>query len=336
VKLIALVCCLFFLLVSPALAGKAYAPPPGKLFHGVSDTGQLKQFEKFEKLVGSHPAVMSSYEVWDRRGAIEDTIRRWEKARVRGMISLSTAAGHGFPALITSKQIANGRGDGFLVWLGRTLKDWNRPVYLNIFPEMNGAWNAYCAFKRNGVRRKGNSTKQFKQAYRRISLIVSGGRVKKINRKLRGLKMPKIRAATRLRLSRPKVATMYVPQWRGGPERKDNGPMSYWPGSQYVDWGGIDQFASWPNIPEIRKMQQRFKDKPFFIGEYGLNGADDTAWLKEIFSFIKQSSRAKMLVYHQGFGKPNPFRLQHYPNSAKLIGQEVAKSRFLSYPPEFK
>jgi len=77
---------------------------------------------------------------------------------------------------ITPAQIANGTGDGFLLGLNHAISHLGRTVYVRPLAEMNGHWNAYCAYDASG-RPKGAqySTAEFRKAFARIYLAVHGG-----------------------------------------------------------------------------------------------------------------------------------------------------------------
>ena len=51
--------------------------------------------------------------------------------------------------------------------------------------EMNGSWNPYCAYNADGsARGHGHSTKSFRHAWRRFTMIIRGGSVARINARL--------------------------------------------------------------------------------------------------------------------------------------------------------
>ena len=62
------------------------------------------------------------------------------------MLHISTSKGYGDPAVITPAEIAEGRGDRYLLSLSKRIAEAGRPVYIRLLPEMNQANNAYCAF----------------------------------------------------------------------------------------------------------------------------------------------------------------------------------------------
>ena len=100
-------------LVAPAAAGAgAYAPPHGHAYHGVSDTGDVADFETFSDQVGAHPALLQDFFHW-RVPLTTGALYRWGKTDTRGVLSLSTATGDGVE-MITSRQIAMGKDDRYM------------------------------------------------------------------------------------------------------------------------------------------------------------------------------------------------------------------------------
>ena len=165
-------------------AAKSFAPPHHRIFHGVSDTSNNRDFHRFAKRVGAHPAVLEDFYHWDTP-LTTGALKRWHKTRTRGVLSLSTAAGVG-PERINPRQIAKGKGDHYLVRLNQSIVRSHQVVYIRPFGEMNGSWNPYCAYNSDGTRHgRSHSTRKFRRAWRRMVLIVRGGKVKKINHKLR-------------------------------------------------------------------------------------------------------------------------------------------------------
>ena len=322
-----------------ATAGKTYPPKRGKIFHGLTYSGQSSDTLLFNKQTRSHAAISNYYVTWG--DSIQQAIEHWDEQRMRGLLTITASRGHSKPGLVSPKQIVRGRADAFLLQINRTLGKWRDPVYISLFPEMNGHWNSYSAFEQNGSRRKGNSTKRFRQEWKRTTLMLRGGRTKQINQKLRKLKMRPINYKHSLyprkqrRLAKPKVSMLWIPQSHGSPNIRGNGPGDYWPGRRYVDWVGADTFSKFPNFDGLnslrRKFAKRYK-KPMMIGEYAPWGSDDTAWVKQLHAWAHRYTR--MFVYYQGFGEiGNPFQLELYPNTKKLLRRLLNNRRVQSYAP---
>src|SRR5437879_1584245 len=136
---------LVFACCASGAAARAYLPPAGHVFAGLTGGTSIVPFER---MVGKHPPVFEIYMTWD-------TPTRWLAGpdpafRARLALHLSTAPGYAEPGVISPRAIALGRSDGFLVGLGRNLARSGRIVYLRIMGEPNGHWNAYSAYNADG------------------------------------------------------------------------------------------------------------------------------------------------------------------------------------------
>ena len=146
----------------------------GKIYAGVSDTGRKRDYRAFTDLVGTHVAVLQSFQTWGSWQ--EDHRQAWKRTETRGMLSISTTGSYEGAEVISPRQIRRGRGDGYLMRVGRELDAWDRPTYIRLLPEMNGHWNPYCAFNEDGSKRDAaHSTAQFRKAWIRSVLIIRGG-----------------------------------------------------------------------------------------------------------------------------------------------------------------
>lgn len=315
--------------------GKAYLPTTGKIFAGTSDTGQTSDFREYRRRAGAHPAVMQSFESW---GYVpREALRRWEDTNTRGMMSLSTAECWRCPDAISPRSIARGRGDRYIVALGRALAKRREPTYLRLLPEMNGHWNRYSAFEASGEPRdRAHSTNSFKQAWRRFVLIVRGGGRRAIDKRLRRLGLPPIRVRTGRKLPRPKVAIAWVPQSTGSPDVPGNQPADYFPGWKYVDWVGADVYGKYPNIAGVASLYRRYSKRPFMIGEWSPWDVDRPRFVKDLFGWIEEHRRTRMTVYYQGFGEgaDNPYELADYPRSTRAMRHVLNARRYLRFAPE--
>jgi hypothetical protein len=318
-------------------AGMAYARPylpPGKhIFAGLTGGNSISAYQH---MVGKHPAVFEDYMTWD-------TPTSWISGsdpsfRSRLGIELSTSKGYGDAGVISPEGIARGRSDGFLVRLNRNLAHSGRIFYIRIMGEMDGYWNAYSAFSADGAfRGEQNSPHYFIEAWRRTVLILRGGRLSGINRRLRALGLPAVkrRLVPTGALPRPKVAFLWVPQDAGSPEIAANSPGVYWPGSAYVDWVGTDFYSSYPNFSLLDDFYSEFTGKPFVISEWAVYGGDDPTFVRELFAWVLAHPRVRLIDYYQGFTPQSPANLAHYPASRRALRSELHSKRFLAYPPEY-
>jgi hypothetical protein len=309
---------------------KAYTAPKGKVLVGV--TGG-RTADGYADAVGRRPAVFQFFVAWGDR--FHYAYRRARQARAGLMVHLSTYDGAGTRERITPRAIAIGRGDRYLVTLGRDLAARHQPIYLRLLGEMNNASNPYSAFHHNGkVRRESHSPRWFRQAWRRTALIVRGGGVGRIDARLRALGLPRLRSRAR-RLPRPRVALQWAPMTAGSPDLPGNAPQRYWPGAAYVDWVGTDFYSRYPNFRGLERFYDdpRWAGKPFVFGEWGMWGRDEPDFVRRFFAFVEAHRRVRMLSYNQGNRPTSTLRLYHYPKAARAIRDELRSGRYSGRPP---
>jgi hypothetical protein len=214
------------------------------------------------------------------------------------MIGLSTRGKDGREA-ITPRQIAQGKGDGYLIALNRAVNAWGKRIYIRPFGEMNGYWSAYCAFTKQGGAKGGHSTADFKRAFARVYLIVHGGAAAAIDAKLKRLGMPGIRGDLPAN-PMPDTRVIWNPQGFGNPDIPANSAQAYYPGDAYVDVVGDDLYdirgkAEWAASEALYKGHP---NKPFSFPEWGLWGIDDPAFIRTMGTFVRAHRRTEMLSYY--------------------------------------
>jgi hypothetical protein len=218
---------------------KSYVAPKDKVIVGV--TGG-RTVGGYVRAAGKPPGVFQFFVAWgDRFGY---AYRRAHEAGAGLMVHLSTYNGPDTEERTTPRDIALGREDRYLYALGRDFKRYGRPVYLRLFSEMNNAANPYSAYDADGKPRgAAHAQYWFRQAWRRVDLVLKGGRAVTVDRRLRRLGMPRLRGRHGRRLARPHVALQWVPMTAGSPNLGGNRPAAYWPGGRYVDWIGTDFYS---------------------------------------------------------------------------------------------
>jgi hypothetical protein len=314
-----------------------YVPPKGKIYAGVSDTGQGSDYREYRKATRAHPAVMQAFESWGNVPG--EAIRRWQDTNTRGMISLSTGRCWMCEPVISAQSIASGKGDRFLLALAKALDKHDEPTYIRLFPEMNGHWNGYCAYNGGGSARKDeHSTANFKRAWKRIVTILRGGDRKKVEQKLKKLNLAKLKAKSKSRMPTPKVAFGWVPHSFSTPNIPGNQPADYFPGYDFVDWVGGDIYGSSPSFAGLDSLYKKYSKAPFMIGEWAPRGRDDPGFTSNLFKWVEKHKRTKMAVYYQGFGEgpDNEFEIGDYPKSRSVIRKRLNSKKYLSYAPENK
>jgi hypothetical protein len=336
--------------LAPAAGARAWVPPKGKIWHGVSDTGHVADFRRFNRQVDDHTALSQVFFHWGvplTSGALD----RWEATDARGILSLSTAPG-GQPEVVSPRRIASGREDHYMLRLNASIGESGQVVYIRPFAEMNLHVNPYSAFNADGSKRdRKHSTKAFRAAWRRLVTIVRGGSRAAVNRRLLGLGLPRIyraeaedspvyeRKGVPEQLRRPRVAFMWMPLTRGSPDVPGNGPWDYWPGRRYVDWAGTDAYAKFANRTLWRNLNRfyrspRLRGMPFAIGEYAPWDADPgAAFVTRMHRWARRHRRTRALVYFRSVNTTNEFNLQYYPDAKRALRRILDFRRYQDWAP---
>jgi hypothetical protein len=317
-------------LVAPAAQAVAspYLPPSGRVFAGVTGSNDP---QRFAKQVGKHQPVYQLFTSWD--AAPERLLAKAAAIRARPMLHVATGTD---PARerISPGAIARGDGDSYLLRLNHAIDQAGAITYIRLMAEMNGHWNAYCAYDASGRSRgRDHSTRAFVRAWRRTVLIVRGGDVAAIDGRLRELKLPPVRTDS-TSLPRVRVAFLWVPQTAGNPDTSANSPQAYWPGAAYVDWVGTDFYSRFPNFTGLSHFYADFRGKPFVFGEWAMWGGDDPAFVDRLLRFAGSHDRVRMLMYNQGNRPDGPFVLTRYPRARRAIERWLSSDRFAPFAPE--
>jgi hypothetical protein len=318
-------------------------PPKGKVYFGWTDSGKLKRYQRFARVLGKHLPVIATYDHW-QRGNVREAFARWEQARVRPMLSLQTGPIDRTP--ITPRGIATGKGDDYLLFLHRRFGAYGRPAYIRFLPEPNGHWNPYAPFNADGSSR-GPAYKTYwhRLAWRRLVIVVrDGGTLRHVNTRLRKNHLPRLGRRAGIEppetLEPTRTAFVWTPQTFGSPNLPRNMPRWFWPGRKFVDWVGTDFYSSFPNWSALKGFYHQFKRKPFAFGEWGVWGADDPGFVRHMLKFARTHRRVRMLVYYNGGSLddgvgPNPFDIKHRPRSRDLLRARLRRPRYPAFAPEW-
>ncbi len=325
-------------LAALALAGPARAgllePPGKKVYFGVSDTGDPADFGAFGRDTGQHPAVIQSFRAWG--SDFPQSIRRWQTARARPMLHITTADPNDGHELISPAAIAAGGGDGYLIRLNKLFWRKKMRAYIRPLGEPNRCLNVYAAYDCEGKRRgAAHSTRNYKLAFRRIYVIVhGGGKARVINRRLAAAGLPPLTVNVR-GLPKAPIAVIWSPLPAGSPTVPHNRPRHFYPGSRWVDWAGTDFYAAYPDWKSLNGVYKRFRGKPFAITEWGVEAGDDPAFVNRLFRWVKNHPRAKMLVYYQDFGSSSSYRIQNWSASLSVLRNRLSWRLFPPYAQGF-
>ena len=297
-------------------------PAAGKLLLGVVGPKPAD----FDRLTGKHHALHVIFATFASN--VDELISSEYAAGRLPILSLSSS--------VAPADIASGAEDGRYLTLAATLNASGNNVWVRVLPEMNGAWNAWCAFDLSGRSRGPKyATHQLVRAFRRIALILRGGPIATINAKLRAARLPALRTAGGDIAASGKVAIIWNPQGHGTPFIDANGPAAYWPGPTYVDIVADDMYSdsaepSWQGMDTLYAYA-----KPFLVAEWGLKGEDDTVFASRMFTWISSHPRLIGLVYfNKGWsGGSGIYELRSKPRSLAIYRRAIRNPRFLSELP---
>ena len=316
---------------APGAGAAVYGPPPGTVFHGGLGGYGPGAVADFTRESGKHPAVFQYFVNWRSQprdlGFVERLVTQTEDAGSRTALAVTTN-----DTPLTPRAIARGQGDGFLVGLNAIMaRHPATPTYVRLLSEMNNGANSYAAYDERGRSRgPANAPRQFVRAWRRATLVLRGGDVATMNRRLARLHLPPVRTSAST-LPRPPVSMQWVPLTGGNPETARNDPAHWWPGSRYVDWVGTTWYSMFTRSDAFSHFMGRrpWRSKPFVFGEYGVWGADDPAFISRFFGFVGAHRRVGMISYYQSALLKPAFRLASHPRSRSALRRRLRSPRFL-------
>jgi hypothetical protein len=272
--------------------------------------GVLGNPDRFDSIVGSRSSVHHVIMGFGQSSGV--------RATRPGRIPLWGFSMRGY----TARQIANGAGDGFLAALNQAAASAPGRVYLRPWGEMNGHWNDYCAFNRDGSSRgAARSTASFRKAFARAYLIIHG--VQNANDRLRMLGLPPVSAGL-TPAPFPRVRVIWNPQGYGSPDVPGNSAAAYYPGDAFVDVVGDDLYnirfkAEWAAADALYRAHPR---KPFAFPEWANWGIDDPSFVTRMAGFVTAHPRTELLVYYNG-NQASEFDLTRFPRSRAAYRQRI-------------
>jgi hypothetical protein len=325
---VALICCGA---AANAQAG-ALLPKGKKVFFGVSDTGNSADFGHFSTALKKHPALIESFRSWG--SDFPDSIERWQAARARPVLHITTAdAGDGHE-LISPRSIAQGYGDEYLIRLNALFWAKKMPAYIRPLGEPNRCLNVYASYDCAGnLRDAAHKPRWYRLAFRRIYIVLhGGGKRAQIDARLAKAGLPPLQGEA-AGLPKAPVAVIWSTLPAGSPTVPQNRPKHFYPGDEYVDWVGTDFYADNQDWKALTGLYNRFATKPFAIPEFGLSSSDDPAYVTQLMVWARRHPRCKMLVYYQDFGSTSSYRIQKYPASLAALSDALHLPIFPAFAP---
>jgi hypothetical protein len=321
------------LLAIASSAGAGSLLPRGdRIFFGVSDTGNPADFGHFSTDLDKHPALIETFRTWGTD--FPDSIQRWQDARARPVLHISTADKSDGHELISPRSIAQGYGDGYLLRLNKLFWAKKMRAYIRPLGEPNRCINVWAAYDCEGnAKDAAHRPRWYKAAFRRMYILLhGGGKAATIDERLAEAGLPPLNSDVR-GLPKAPVAVMWSVLPAGSPTVPQNRPRFFFPGFRYVDWVGTDFYSDNQDWKALFGLYRRFAPKPFAIPEFGVSEGDDPRYIEHLMAWVKNHPRCKMLVYYQDFGSTSRYRLQNYPASESVLDRMIHSGRFPHFAP---
>jgi hypothetical protein len=320
-------------LIGPAGAEAGSLLPRGKkIFFGVSDTGDPADFGQFSAALHKHPALIESFRTW---GAdFPESIERWQEARARPVLHITTADTADGHELIDPRAIAQGYGDEYLIRLNMLFWAKKMPAYIRPLGEPNRCLNVYASYDCGGtLRDAAHKPRWYRLALRRIYIVLhGGGKRAQIDARLADAGLPALRSEVN-GLPKAPIAVIWSTLPAGSPTVPQNRPKHFYPGDEYVDWVGTDFYSDNQDWKALTGLYNRFASKPFSLPEFGVSSGDDPAYMTRLMIWVRRHDRCKMLIYYQDFGSTSAYRIQNYPASLAALSDALHHPVFPAFAP---
>src|SRR5262245_28519377 len=277
--------------------------------------GVLGGRERFDQLTGQHTLVGHVIAGWGQ-GPVSNILEALGETPMLGIRTDGSLSAH---------DVAFGRGDDWLAEINQAIASRQGLVYIRPFPEMNGHWNDYCAYNRDGSSRgPAHSAAALKKALARVYLLVHGGPLGAVNAKLRRLGLPATRVSELATNPRSRVRVVWNPQGYGSPDLPGNSAAAYYPGDAYVDVVANDLYnirgsAAWDANDQLYAAHRK---KPYAIAEWANWGFDNPAFIARMAAFVR-THRVQFVAYYNG--RPgSPWDIAAQPRSRTAYRHLIA------------
>ena len=276
------------------LAGLVLAPAG----HGAVTLGLYGDAERFNDLTGQHSTSKHRFPSWGLPpGQIDAAI---ENHGPVPLISIIPKLRNGGGEAHSPRGLARGYGDAYLIQLSLAFNRFGTKAFVRPLPEMNGHWAMYCAYNKDGSKRgPAYSQTAFKNAFRRIYVILKGGTRERMNQRLARFGLPRISVDLP---PNPQVRVIWNPQGFGSPNVPGNMPAAYWPGPGFVDVVGNDLYdiayrATWEAADDL---YDQYPGKGHAFPEWGLWGIDHPDFIRRMRAFVDSHPRVELLSWYNG------------------------------------
>jgi hypothetical protein len=192
--------------------------------------------------------------------------------------------------------------------------------------EMNGDWYSWGGYKNGGATTTGygdptkaDGPERYVAVYRRVHFLFDS-------------------------LGVTNVTWAWVPNIMWAPNDPCNNVRNYWPGSDVVDWIGMDGYnwgtsapwSTWKSFESLFRgtytVLTSLADKPFLIGEFASSevGGDKAAWITDAYQTIQNGfPKIKMAPWFD-LNKETDWRIASSPASLAAYRNAIANPYFLT------
>jgi hypothetical protein len=220
------------------------------------------------------------------------------------MLHIGTGGPLGKTEAITPLDIANGRGDAFLVALNQAIAQYGSRVYLRLLSEMNHFSHFHSAYNVNGSSRgAAYRPEMFRKMFARMHVLLHGGPKTKIDSILAKLGLPPYTGQD-LPFNPPsRLRVIWNPLGGGQPGTRANAFYRFYPGDRYLEiigndlYGAHGQYAGPQN--EVLYAFAREHKKPYAIPEFGVKATDYPAFVRYVCSFIRSHRGIELAAYYK-------------------------------------
>jgi hypothetical protein len=309
-----------------ALGGLAIFAAPA---HAKPLLGVYGNLPRFAELTGQRSKTHQAFLAWGQGQAFGSPfLSLFATLTPVPMIHLGTARQPpGKTEAISPAGIAAGRGDGYLIALNQAIAQWGKPIYVRPMAEMNNSGNLYSGFDASGAAKPGHAPADYRRAFARIYVILHGGSLRELNRKLGLLRLPRLARPLPINPF-PRLRIVWSPLAGGGPRIPANHSQNYYPGILFVDVEGGDIFeeglgdtAPWAALEELY-AQAVARHRPFAVPEWGLFGVDDEAFVQHMCRFLKTHPATEQAGFYESRAG-SIFDLQPKPRSLAVYRECV-------------
>jgi hypothetical protein len=283
----------------------------------IPDSWQPRRIDRYARLVGRMPVIVSSYKPWNEPPFVPRELQAaWDRGAVP-MVTWEPWSWENHHLHFPLEAIARGRYDAYVRRAAKVAAAWGHPLLLRFAHEMNGTWYPW------GSGRGGNTPTAFRHAWKHLVRLFR-------------------------RLGADNV------QWVWAPNVNNSGKFPFrrlYPGDAWVDWVGLDGFnwairGDWNSFTSIFADSYdelgRITHRPVIVTETASNqsGGDKAAWVASALEReIPQFSAVRAVVW---FTEPfngvdaridsSPAALRAFRRAADSPRYSLTRSELLATP----